>query len=55
MADYKLNRQCNAQYDAFIRGFRSIISTQWLQLFTPFELEKLIAGENESFGNILSL
>lgn len=55
MADYKLNRQCHSQYDAFIRGFRSIISAQWLQLFSPRELETLISGQNESFGIILYL
>jgi ubiquitin-protein ligase E3 B len=49
LADYKLNRQCYAQYDAFIHGFRSIISSQWLQLFSPRELEKLISGQNENF------
>jgi ubiquitin-protein ligase E3 B len=50
MADYKLNRQCHAQYDAFVRGFKAIISSQWLQLFSPRELEKLMSGQNESFG-----
>lgn len=52
MADYKLNKQCHAQYDAFIRGFRSIISSQWLQLFSARELEILICGQNETFGRI---
>jgi ubiquitin-protein ligase E3 B len=53
LADYKLNRQCHAQYDAFIHGFRSIISPQWLQLFSPRELEKLMSGQNQNFGMII--
>lgn len=46
VADYMLNQQCKKQNKAFIRGFKSIISEQWLKLFSPAELQKLISGES---------
>ncbi|ORY66710.1 HECT-domain-containing protein [Neocallimastix californiae] len=46
VADYMLNQQCKEQNRAFIKGFKSIISEKWLQMFSPAELQKLISGES---------
>ncbi|KAI8072700.1 hypothetical protein BC940DRAFT_233068 [Gongronella butleri] len=49
VADHKLNQQARDQTDAFIQGFRSIISSSWLRIFTPTELQWIISGEDLDF------
>eukprot|EP00053_Salpingoeca_punica_P019702 m.201104 g.201104 ORF g.201104 m.201104 type:complete len:1033 (+) comp17703_c1_seq2:77-3175(+) len=46
MADFRLNRQLKPQCDAFVRGFRSVISGNWLRYFSASELQRLISGDN---------
>jgi ubiquitin-protein ligase E3 B len=40
MADFKLNQQARNQTKAFIQGFRSIISANWIKVFSPPELQR---------------
>ncbi|KAI7848665.1 hypothetical protein BDC45DRAFT_302888 [Circinella umbellata] len=40
MADYKLNQQTREQTRAFIRGFRTVISENWIKVFSPPELQR---------------
>jgi ubiquitin-protein ligase E3 B len=46
MAHFKLRVQIKEQTLAFIHGFRSIVSMEWLQMFSAPELQKLISGES---------
>ncbi|KAF5298208.1 hypothetical protein FQA39_LY02632 [Lamprigera yunnana] len=46
MAHFRMHVQIKDQTAAFIRGFRSIISPDWLSLFSTPELQRLIAGDN---------
>ena len=41
-----MHTQIRDQIRAFNRGFYSIISQEWLELFTPPEVMRLIAGDN---------
>ena len=38
--------QIREQTAAFIRGFKSIVRRDWLQLFSGPELQRLISGDN---------
>ncbi|KAI9485115.1 hypothetical protein BDB00DRAFT_773664 [Zychaea mexicana] len=57
MADYKLNQQTREQTRAFIQGFRTVISENWVRVFSPPELQrqvvfffsKVISGEDTDF------
>ncbi|CAO3647479.1 unnamed protein product [Mucor hiemalis] len=49
MADYKLNQRAKEQTKAFIHGFRSIISENWIKLFSPPELQRVLSGEDTDF------
>ncbi|KAI8583264.1 hypothetical protein K450DRAFT_222752 [Umbelopsis ramanniana AG] len=49
MADYMLNQRIHEQTKAFIDGFRSIIADQWIRIFSPPELQRVISGENVDF------
>ncbi|KAI9302329.1 hypothetical protein BJ944DRAFT_290241, partial [Cunninghamella echinulata] len=49
MADYKLNQQAWEQTKAFLNGFRSIISADWVKVFSPPELQRVISGEDKDF------
>ena len=42
----RMHSQIKEQIGAFTRGFRSIISNDWLQLFSPPEVLRLISGDN---------
>ena len=53
MADFLLNRQLQAQTNAFVRGLHKVIAAEWLKLFTEDELSKLISGTN--VVNVLNL
>ncbi|KAF2900658.1 hypothetical protein ILUMI_05537 [Ignelater luminosus] len=46
MAHFRMHVQIKDQTAAFIRGFRSIISPEWLSLFSTPELQRLISGDN---------
>ncbi|CAO3682749.1 unnamed protein product [Umbelopsis ramanniana] len=49
MADYMLNQRIHEQTKAFIDGFRSIVADQWIRIFSPPELQRVISGENVDF------
>ena len=46
VAKFRMHTQIRDQIKAFNRGFYSIISQEWLELFTPPEVMRLIAGDN---------
>ncbi|KAJ1522162.1 hypothetical protein ONE63_002473 [Megalurothrips usitatus] len=46
MAHFRMHTQIREQTAAFIRGFRSLINIEWLQLFSTPELQRLISGDN---------
>ncbi|RIA94609.1 hypothetical protein C1645_722004 [Glomus cerebriforme] len=46
MADYKLNQQTKEQTRAFIDGFKSMISENWIRIFSPPELQRVLSGED---------
>jgi len=45
MAHFKMRVQIREQSSAFVRGFKSIIAADWLDMFSTPELQKLIAGD----------
>lgn len=45
MAYFHMNTQIREQTQAFNRGFRSIVNLEWLSLFSPPELQRLISGD----------
>ncbi|CEP11047.1 hypothetical protein [Parasitella parasitica] len=49
MADYKLNQRAKEQTKALIRGFRTVISENWIRLFSPPELQRVLSGEDTDF------
>ena len=46
----KMNVRGSRQTSAFLRGFRDIIPTQWVRLFSAYELQKLISGDDAVKG-----
>lgn len=46
MAHYRMCVQIREQTAAFIRGFKSIVRHDWLQMFSGPELQRLISGDN---------
>ncbi|XP_035440762.1 ubiquitin-protein ligase E3C [Spodoptera frugiperda] len=44
VADYKLNKQIRSQCTAFKRGLVSVVSAEWLRMFSCRELQLLISG-----------
>lgn len=44
VADYKLNKQIRSQCNAFKSGLTSVVSTEWLRMFSCRELQLLISG-----------
>eukprot|EP01135_Chromosphaera_perkinsii_P005098 Nk52_evm9s316 gene=Nk52_evmTU9s316 len=46
MADFRLNKQFADKSKAFVKGFKDIIKHEWLAVFSPSELRKVIAGDN---------
>eukprot|EP00092_Neocalanus_flemingeri_P034441 GFUD01037450.1.p1 GENE.GFUD01037450.1~~GFUD01037450.1.p1 ORF type:complete len:1075 (-),score=271.40 GFUD01037450.1:205-3429(-) len=46
MAHFKMHRQIATQVAAFRNGFRSVIPTDWLSLFSGPEVQRLISGDN---------
>jgi len=45
MAHFKMRVQIRDQSSAFIRGFKSIVCADWLDMFSTPELQKLISGD----------
>ena len=45
MAHFKMHTQIKEQTAAFLRGFKSIINKDWLNMFSGPELQKLISGD----------
>jgi len=45
MAHFKMRVQIREQSSAFIRGFKSIVCSDWLDMFSTPELQKLISGD----------
>ena len=50
VSHYKLNIQGAMQTRAFLRGFRDLVPTPWLRLFSSYELQKLISGDDTIQG-----
>ncbi|XP_047141200.1 ubiquitin-protein ligase E3B isoform X1 [Hydra vulgaris] len=49
MARYRLHTQIKQQSAAFVQGFLSIISPEWLRIFSAPQLQRLISGDTENF------
>lgn len=45
VAEYKLDRETAHQRKAFIRGFYEVIPVEWVRMFSPRELQRLIGGD----------
>jgi len=46
IAHYRMHYQIRHQTAAFNRGFRSVIASEWLNLFSCPEVQRLISGDN---------
>ncbi|XP_065830914.1 ubiquitin-protein ligase E3B-like [Oscarella lobularis] len=46
VAHFRMHTQLRKQTAEFVRGFHSIINPEWLGLFSPREIQKLISGDN---------
>jgi len=44
MADYRLNRQIRVHFRNFAEGFYSVVSRDWLKMFSYSEFQSLISG-----------
>jgi ubiquitin-protein ligase E3 C len=49
-AHRRLNIDSNVQTNAFLNGFRDLIPASWVRLFSPYELQRLIGGNDELKG-----
>ncbi|AFZ78922.1 HECT-domain ubiquitin-transferase domain containing protein [Theileria equi strain WA] len=49
-SDFKCNRIIESQTSAFLQGLSTIIPLEWLQMFSPSELELLISGSSEDLN-----
>ncbi|ESN93513.1 hypothetical protein HELRODRAFT_115562 [Helobdella robusta] len=47
MAHFKMRVIIKDQSNAFIRGFKSIVNSDWLSMFSGPELQKLISGDTD--------
>lgn len=47
MANHHLNSQIRNQSSYFLRGFRQLIQSDWLDMFNEHELQLLISGSTE--------
>ncbi|CAD5110961.1 DgyrCDS315 [Dimorphilus gyrociliatus] len=45
MANFRMRTQIKHQTAAFLQGFKSIVNSEWLSLFSARELQKLISGD----------
>ncbi|KAG5182272.1 hypothetical protein JKP88DRAFT_199505 [Tribonema minus] len=55
LAHYRLDRATARQTRAFLRGFRALVPTQWVRLFAPRELQRLVGGDGERRIDIADL
>ncbi|XP_063448958.1 ubiquitin-protein ligase E3B-like [Mytilus trossulus] len=46
MAHFRMYKQIKDQTQAFIRGFKGVINSDWLLILSAPELQKLISGDN---------
>ncbi|ODN04927.1 Ubiquitin-protein ligase E3B [Orchesella cincta] len=46
MANFHLHTQIKKQTQHFVDGFKSVIPQEWLRIFSPLELQRLISGED---------
>jgi len=46
MAHYRMHTQIRKQTQAFVSGFRSLISHSWTAMFSAPELQRLMSGDN---------
>jgi ubiquitin-protein ligase E3 B len=46
IAQFRMHTQIKKQVAAFARGFKTLISPEWLNLFSPPEVIRLISGDN---------
>jgi ubiquitin-protein ligase E3 C len=50
VAHRRLNIESYPQTQAFLRGFRDLIPAAWVRLFSPYELQKVISGDDSVKG-----
>ena len=50
VAHRRLNIESSKQTNAFLLGFRDLIPAAWVRLFSPYELQKLISGDDTVKG-----
>lgn len=46
LAHYKLSTQIKDQTNAFVKGFHSIISPKWMEMFSAREFQRVISGDD---------
>jgi len=50
VAHHRLNIESAKQTLSFLRGFRDLIPAAWVRLFSPYELQLLISGDDTVKG-----
>jgi len=50
VAHRRLNMETAIQTNAFLHGFRDLIRPAWVRLFSPYELQKVISGDDAIQG-----
>lgn len=50
VAHRRLNIESSKQTNAFLSGFRDLIPAAWVRLFSPYELQRLIGGDDTVKG-----
>lgn len=50
VAHRRLNKETAIQTNAFLYGFRDLIPASWVRLFSPYELQKVISGDDAIQG-----
>ena len=50
VAHRRLNIESSRQTNAFLSGFRDLIPAAWVRLFSPYELQRLIGGDDTVKG-----
>lgn len=50
VAHHMLNVRGQLQVKAFLRGFRDLVPAPWIRLFSAYELQKLIGGDDSAKG-----
>jgi ubiquitin-protein ligase E3 C len=50
VAHRRLNIDTSLQNRAFLKGFQQMINPNWVRLFSPYELQKVISGDDEIQG-----